>query len=261
MNKIKTFLYLILLFGAVSNSFASQELLTKPHIRIVTEHLPPFQISTPTEVLGFATEVVETAMLNTPYSYSINVYPWTRAFKMTSNKENTCLYSIIKTPEREQQFIWVNTIAKSNSSFIGLTDRKLKITSFEDAKKYKTAVIRDDISHQLLLKRGFKEGVNLFIVNNTYSLLKLLVQREGIDLILVDAFTIKYRARYNNLDASMFEVVYQSDEQPLDYYLACNTKTSPDIIETLRLSINKMKATGQIDRIIKEWQYPNIKVK
>ncbi|MDG1750593.1 MAG: transporter substrate-binding domain-containing protein [Thalassotalea sp.] len=252
---------LILFFYFVSFLSTSQEANNKIHIQIVTEHLPPFQIGTPTEVLGFATEIVKTAMLNTPYNFSIDVYPWTRAFKMTRNKENTCIYSIIRTPDREQQFIWVNTIAESNSSFIGLTERKLKITSFEDAKKYKTAVIRDDISHQILLKKGFKEGINLYVLNNTYSLLKLLSQRKGIDFILVDAYTIQYRARYNDLDASMFEKVFQSEEQPLNYYLACNTQTSPEIIKELRLSIQKMKVTGQLDRIISEWRYPNLKVK
>jgi polar amino acid transport system substrate-binding protein len=250
----------IILFGIVGFSSTSQEFTTQPHIEVVTEHLPPFQIDTPTKVLGFATEVVSTALSSTPYTFNISIYPWARSYNMALNKTNTCIYPIARTPEREDKFLWVNSIAERNVSLIGLTERSLNIESFEDAKKYMTAVIRDDVTHQLLIRQGFKEGVNLFVVNNTHSLLMLLAKRESIDLILADGFTINYRAKFNNLDPKIFENVYQLNAKPLDYYFACNIKTPPEIIKQLRHSINQMKVSGQIDKIIDEWQYPVIKV-
>ena len=123
-----------------------------------------------------------------------------------------------------------------------------------------TAVNRDDVTHQLLVSKGFKEGINLFVVNNTHSLLTLLAKRESIDLILADGFAINYRAQFNNLDPKIFEKVYQLNAKPLDYYFACNIKTQPEVIKQLRHSINQMKVSGQIDKIIAEWQYPVIKV-
>ncbi|WP_170246404.1 substrate-binding periplasmic protein [Colwellia hornerae] len=248
----------LLCFVALSAS--SQEVTSQPHIEIVTEHLPPFQIDTPNKVLGFATEIVSSALSSTPYTFNISVYPWARSLNMALNKANTCIYSIARTPAREQQFIWVNTIAERNVSFIGLTARKLSITSLDDAKKYMIAVIRDDVTHQLLVKKGFIEGLNLFVVNNTHSLLMLLAKRKSIDLILADGYTIKYRAQFNNLNPNLFENVYQLNTKPLDYYFACNIKTPPYIIEQLRHSINQLKITGKIDKIISEWQYPVIRV-
>jgi polar amino acid transport system substrate-binding protein len=256
-NKIK---HLTLFFCFFTLSTSSQEITFQPHIEIVTEHLPPFQIDTPNKVIGFATEIVSSALSSTPYTFNINVYPWARSLNMALNKENTCIYSIARTPAREKQFIWVNTIAKRNISFIGLTARKLSITSLEDAKKHMIAVIRDDVTHQLLIKEGFTEGLNLTVVNNTHSLLMLLVKRKSIDLILADGYTIRYRAQFNNLNPNLFENVYQLNTKPLDYYFACNIKTSPYIIEQLRYAINQLKITGKIDKIISEWQYPVIRV-
>ena len=250
----------IVLFGITAFSSTSQEITTQPHIEVVTEHLPPFQIDTPTEILGFATEIVSTALSSTPYTFNISIYPWARSYNMALNKKNTCIYSIARTPERENKFLWVNTIAERNVSLIGLTERNLNITSFEDAKKFMTAVNRDDVTHQLLVSKGFKEGINLFVVNNTHSLLTLLAKRESIDLILADGFAINYRAQFNNLDPKIFEKVYQLNAKPLDYYFACNIKTQPEVIKQLRHSINQMKVSGQIDKIIAEWQYPVIKV-
>jgi polar amino acid transport system substrate-binding protein len=260
MKRIYILKAVTILFGIVAFSSTSQKITTQPHIEVVTEHLPPFQIDTPTEILGFATEIVSTALSSTPYTFNISIYPWARSYNMALNKKNTCIYSIARTPERENKFLWVNTIAERNVSLIGLTDRNLNIASFEDAKKYMTAVIRDDVTHQLLVSQGFKEGVNLFVVNNTHSLLTLLAKRESIDLILADGFTINYRAQFNNLDPKIFEKVYQLNTKPLDYYFACNIKTNPEVIKQLRHSINQMKVSGQIDKIIDDWQYPLIKV-
>jgi polar amino acid transport system substrate-binding protein len=260
MKKINLFKYLATAFVALVFPTTSQGMNTQPHIEVVTEHLPPFQIDTPTKVLGFATEIVSTALSSTPYTFNISIYPWARSYNMALNKTNTCIYSMARTPERETKFIWVNTIAERNVSLIGLAERKLNINSFEDAKKYMTAVIRDDVTHQLLVSKGFKEGINLFVVNNTHSLLTLLAKRKSIDLILADGYTIKYRAQFNNLDHNLFENVYQLNKKPLDYYFACNINTPLEIIKQLRHSINQMKATGKIDKIISEWQYLVIKV-
>lgn len=254
-----TGLLLILLLQTPCYLYAVQE--SKPvHINIVTEHLPPFQISSPDAVLGFATEVVVAALAKTPYTFDINIYPWSRSYNMTLKKPNTCIYSIARTLEREDKFTWVNTIAKRNASFIGLASNNITINSIEEAKQYTTAVIQDDVTHQYLLNKGFVEGKNLYVLNDTLSLLKLLSQRQGIDFILVDAYTIKYRAQFNQLDASMFKNFYQINKTPLDYYFACNIQTSSVIIDEIRAAIANMKTTGEINKIIDEWQYPNINV-
>jgi polar amino acid transport system substrate-binding protein len=248
---------LILLLSFVCSLSEAQYNDNSPHVNIVTEHLPPFQISTPTEIQGFATQIIVTAFSNTPYSYDIKVFPWSRSYNMALKKENTCIYSMARTSEREDKFIWVHTIAKRNASLIALKSQNLTITSLDDAKKYNTAVIRDDVTHQFLLSEGFQEGVNLYVLNDTFSLFKLLSLRKGIHFILVDANTVEPRSQYDKLDPHSFENVFQINEQPLDYYLACNKKTSPEIIKTIRQSITDMKKNGQIDKIINKWQYPH----
>ncbi len=261
MPLLKSFIF-ILFFYQIGTSASANVVENNPvtHLNIVTEHLPPFQIRTPNKVLGFATEIIENALSNTPYTYEINAYPWSRSYNMALNKVNTCIYSIARTEERNNQFIWVNTIAERNASFIGLRQQDIIINSIEDAKQYRTAVIRDDVTHQYLINKGFKDGENLYVLNDTFSLLKLLKERESIHFILVDSNTIKYRARFNNIDPELFKVFYQVNKEPLDYYLACNKNTSEEVITNIRKAIANMKANGQIERITKEWQYPAITI-
>lgn len=108
MKITHTVVYLTTIFVILAFPATLQGMNTQPHIEVVTEHLPPFQIDTPTKILGFATEIVSTALSSTPYTFKISIYPWARSYNMALNKKNTCIYSMARTPERENKFIWVN---------------------------------------------------------------------------------------------------------------------------------------------------------
>ncbi len=223
-------------------------------LTIVTEQLPPFQMQSADGVTGYATEIIKAILLEAKIDFKITLYPWTRAYNLAIKKENTCIYSIARTSEREQLFQWTKPIASTNSSFIGLVSNKnIKMTKLEDAKKYITAVIKDDITHQLLLKNGFIEGEHFYVVNNPNSLLKLLTTRKKIDLILVDYLTIKYRAQYDHIDPKIFTPYLHLNKKPLNFYLACSKKTDPIIIDHISESLDNIKAKGVYQKIIDKW--------
>ncbi len=223
-------------------------------LTLVTENLPPFQMKTEGKVTGFATEVVMAALKYTPYKSHFILYPWSRSYNLAQKKENTCVYSISRTPEREKMFQWAGVIAKTNGHFIGLkTNKEIKINKLNDAKKYITAVIRDDYTHQLLLNNGFEEYKHFYVVNNPDSLLKLLISRKNIDLILVDFLTIPYRAKFSGIDASLFVSFFKLSSTPLNFYLACSNNTSDSIVDNIAQSIDKIKATGEYQKIVDKW--------
>ena len=239
---------LAIIFNA--NSYA----LNHRHLQIVTEHLPPFQIDNNGKVSGFATEIVETALEQTQLDFAITSYPWTRAYNMAPKMDNTCIYSIARTPEREKLFQWIHAIATTNSTFIGLKKSNIVLNTIEDAKKYRIAVLRDDATHQALINKGFEEGKNLFIVNNTYSLLKLLVQRNTIDLILADTVTVKFRAQYDNIDPAIFKPLLHLNKKPFNFYFACSQSTPTTVVDKIKRAFIHIKDSGQQHAITQHWQ-------
>ena len=244
---------IIISFIAAITSFAA--LPSRPTLQILTEHLPPYQMTVDGKVKGFATEVIRNAMSHTNIDYSIKIFPWTRAYHMAINNKNSCIYSIARTPARENLFQWTQAIATTDSTLIGLRDNKtIAITSLEQAKQYKIAVIRDDVTHQLLLEKGFVEAENLYVVNNSSSLLKLLVQRTSIDLIFADFMTVKYRALHDDIDPSIFIPYLNLNDKPLDFYLACSLSTPKAIVNQLSRAITTIKASGQHQAIVEQWQ-------
>jgi len=210
------------------------------------------------KITGFSTQLVNAMFKRTSYKTTMLIYPWSRAYNIALKKDNTCIYAIGRTPEREKSFKWTQAFITTNFAFIGLkSSTDIKLNTIEDAKGYRVAVLRDDVTHQLLVKRGFIENKNMFVVNNPSSMLKLLQSRNLIDLILTDKISLKYRAEFHNINPHLFIEFLKLDENPLDFYLACSLSTDQAIVDDIINAFEQIKKMGEYDKIMKLWFDPD----
>jgi polar amino acid transport system substrate-binding protein len=70
-------------------------------------------------------------------------------------------------------FKCVGDITKSSISLYSLASNPIQISQLDEAKKYKIAVIRDDVTHHFLINNGFVEDENIYVMDNYDSLLNL----------------------------------------------------------------------------------------
>jgi polar amino acid transport system substrate-binding protein len=211
-------------------------------LNILTEHLAPYQIVSEYSVMGLSTEIVEATLKESQYAYDIAAYPWALSFNRAKHEKNTCIYSLARIPQRESLFKWVGHIASSTVSLYSLKSSQIVIANIEAAKKYNSAVIRDDVTHQFLLTKGFIENENLYVVNDYDALLKLLnLSTRHIDFVLLNDDLLKYRLK-NLEDTSNYRSVYQLKELTMNLYFACSLNTEQKIVDKL---INAMKALEQ----------------
>lgn len=222
----------------------------------VTEHTPPYQYYNKSEeVDGFTTKIIHEALKLTPYKYQIKIFPWSRSFNMAKAKKNTCIFLMSKTEEREPYFHWVSPLVLTNDYFVGLSTRTdIRVESIDEVKKYNVAVLKEDRTYYELIKHGFVERENLYVINNSSSMLNLLMLRKEIDFVLSDTVTIKYRALFNDIDPSLFTVYLKLNKEPTILYLACNLQTPNEVIETLGNAIETIKENGTYDKLLNAWQ-------
>lgn len=244
----KVYVYAVIGFTVI---FSSGVFATK--LNIVTEHLAPFQIVKADSIGGLSTEIVVATLNASGYQYSLDVHPWSVSFKRARHKKNTCIYSLAHTPIRAPQFQWIGHIANSRSSFYALKSKGFVIASIKDAKRYKTAVIQDDVTHQFLLSKGFVENENVYVMSNYDALLTLLeIPSRNIDLVIVNDDLIARKVA-DSEDTSKYRNTLAIDELNLDFYLACSLSTQQDIVNKLTHTMQELEQLGTFSKIREKW--------
>lgn len=242
----------MLLMSVCGASFART-----PTIMLATEHLPPYQIiSSDLDVSGFATEIVLETMKRSQYSFKFNSYTWARSYNLAQQKANVCIYSIARIPARELLFKWIGKITEVNNAvFWGLKKDQHKLPyTIEQIKNFTTAVNLNDATHLGLLKHGFINGENLYVLNNTQSLIELLVSRPEINFIVADDITISYRAQLVGVDMNDLQRIFEIKDLPLDFHLACSNQTDDNIIAELTKSLKSIHQDGTYNAILTKWK-------
>lgn len=256
----KNTLSILLVFFLSNNSFANQAEIT-----FVTEHLPPYQImKADSSVVGFATEIVLETARRAKVNYSLHLYPWVRTYNLALQKSNHCIFSLARLASREQLFTWIGPVTEKNNAVIwSLKSNKhaKEVKTLDDLKNYTTAVNKNDATHTGMLNIGLTENVNLYVLEHSDSLIKLLVARPEIDFIVADDITIPHRAKLAGVSTDLLHRVIEVKSLPLNFYLACNIKTDSNIIEKLTTSLAKIHQDGTYQKILSKWksEMPHLK--
>lgn len=228
-----------------------------PFIHIVTENLPPYQIVTQNKPLsGFAVDLIKETMARSHYAYSMKYYSWVRSYNLAQIKANHCIFSVARLKSRESMFKWVGPISNvNNTAMWARKGRHIKISNLNDAKKYTIAVNRNDFTHIGLMERGFNEGNNLYVLNDTKSLISLLMTRPEIDLIVVDDTTIKFRTELVGANINDLQRVYEIKDLQLNFFFACSKKTDDNVIKHLSNKLQSLYQDGTYDIIWEKWRH------
>ena len=249
-----------LLYFILNTLFASfYSKAANPKIRLVTEHLPPYQLISDKDysITGFAVDIVLETLKRTPYQYALEGYPWVRSYNLSLKTPNTCIFSIARIASREDKFIWIGQITEQNNAVIwGLKNNvhSQHIKNIDDLKQYVTAVNKNDVTHLGMLEHGLVAGKHLYVLEHTKSLINLLVTRPEIDFIVADDITINYRAKLAGVNINLLQRVFEVKTLPLNFYIACNKQSDPVMIRTLKNKLSEIHQDGTYQKILSRWK-------
>jgi len=234
----------------------SAESLSALEIKVVTENIPPLNYEENGKIVGISTEIVRAVLEKAGIEVNITVYPWARAYNMSSEQENVLIYSIAKTPEREKLFKWIGPLYPYTESLFKLKKRKdIAVHSLDDAKKYKIGVVREYAVHQMLRSQGFIDGKNLDAVSAQELNIKKLF-KERVDMIVGSSLDLSWRMR-TQADLPPFEDLEQAFELKeifTEIYMAFGVKTSDEVVGQIRTAFDQLKAEGKIDSILQRYR-------
>jgi len=222
-------------------------------VQIVTENYPPYNYEENGEVKGVSTEIVRAVLKETGLNIKITVYPWARAYRMALEEPGTLIYSIARTPERENKFKWVGVIAPADQILLSLTERTdIKLNSLNDIRKYRVGTVRDDVIEHHLLNNGFKIGENIDQCSSYDSNIKKLFFKR------TDVCAIGKLVGYNIIkelgyDRSAFRQVYLFDTLSNGVNMAFQKDTHDEIVNRFKKAFETVKAEGVYDNILNQY--------
>ncbi len=231
MRHIMTFFLIVMLVTGVAHA---QE------ITVVTEEFPPFNYTEDGEVKGQSTEIVKAALEKAGIKAEIRIYPWARAYKMAEERKNVLIFSIMKTPARENLFKWIGPVAKAPDAFLyKLTKRTdIQIQSLDDAKPYIIGTVSEWSGHQKLKKSGFEHIEPL--ANDDANIKKLFAKR--VDLIV--ASDVQIPARVERLGFLLGEIENTGVclLKGADFYMAFSRQTSDTLVEKVKTAFEQVNS-------------------
>ncbi|QJD92471.1 transporter substrate-binding domain-containing protein [Duganella dendranthematis] len=205
-------------------------------LTVVTEEFAPYSYVESGEVSGYSTEVVRAALARAGIDYSIQIYPWARALQMATARPNVLIYSIVRTPQRENQFQWIAAIAPRNVYLYKLAARQdIQIHALADLKPYRIAANRGDVVEEQLHQLGLTADLS---AKDVFSLQKLIAGR--VDLMVATELSIEGVCQRANVSCALLERGMQMPEIS-GYYVAASLGTPVATVQRLRQAFVQLR--------------------
>lgn len=215
----------------------------KTTIKITTEYLFPLNIidKDSPAIYGQSADKVHELFKRSQLPYQMNIMSWNRAFELARNNTDTCVFSTVRTKEREASFVWIGPISVGNWAVFGSPDKFGKVTRLEDVKQSSIGTEAGNVSVSYLSEKGFQMVTS---IESTTTFKNVALGR--IDYATAGDTHGNKIILENHLED---KVVWLFNYQTSDYYLACNAKMNADTISLLNLKLREMKTDGTYKHI------------
>ncbi|MDT0605024.1 MULTISPECIES: ABC transporter substrate-binding protein [Thalassotalea] len=247
--RILTIIVLLTITSSAFGIYANQR------VQFVTEDLPPLQIDggkqPPT---GALIELVKLIIADSGIDAKISIYPWARSYEQATKKPNTFIFSMLRSDEREEKFIWIGKLFTIKSYFAALkANSNIQVSSIEQAKQYVVGAIRHDLAENYLLNKGFTHKKNLY-VSNKYPALWSQLYTGKTDLVFTNSIIWRHEILGASFDPAKVALVYEINDFASDLYLAAHLATDKTVINKVKASFDAIKADGRYHQIMTKWQ-------
>lgn len=219
------------------------------NLTIMTEELPPFSYTLDNQQTGYAIEVVREILKRIGHADNIQILPWSRAVDTLEKKENTVVFSMGRTEQREPLYKWVGPLVEFRWVFFAKKGSGIKVSALEDAKKVKSiGTSLNSASHQLLVQNGFG---NIDTDGDQIAMIKKLMGNR-LDLWMTGDIPGYFIAKKNGFASSDMEPVF--DIKTLLLYVAFNKNTSDEIVKKWQKTLDEIKADGTYAKIVAKYK-------
>ena len=178
---------------------------------------------------------------------SIKIVPWARGLNYLSTKQNACLLTVGKTPEREAKFQWVGPTVLAGFSVLALKNRHITINAIGDLNSYR---IGDQLGGspggEIALQAGVKKEKIEYVPTPGQNIMKLALGR--LDVVIIERNVAAWQIKQSGLHLDDFETVYVLTESPL--YFGFHKDIPKTLIDKLQAALDALKQKEAYQQIL-----------
>jgi polar amino acid transport system substrate-binding protein len=227
--------------------------LSAERLKFVAENLPPYHYKDQNgQIAGALVDVVNAVAKQANVEYDIELYPFARAFSMLQNKSNVLMFSLLNSPSRQKQFIWLGNTFHNAAFLVSVKNSKIPLTELKQAQKYSVGTIRGYYSETYLRNAGFEENKNLALSVNYQNLWHMLFKGR-IDFVLTNTVSLNSELNQLGHDVRDIERTLELTDFPSQLHLAANQNLSPTIAAALKNGLEIIKQIGEYQSILDKW--------
>lgn len=200
-------------------------------LTVYTEESAPYHYTRDGRVVGIATDRLRLACGRAGISCDIQMMPWARAYAQTRQTPNTLIYSMVRNPAREKDFLWIAPIATETMWIYGRPDSPA-IKSIADLKKMRTGVINGSSGVALLQNAGLPASA-MDLANSTESNFRKL-EADRIQFLVSTEDRMQTELTRFKLP---FALKKRLKLQEATSYFAMNPQSDPALVRALRQAL------------------------
>lgn len=216
------------------------------NLLFITEEYPPFSYLENNIVTGLSTDLVIAASDRMGYTLqaeNIQLMAWPDAYQTAQTRNNTILFSVARTTERESLFSWAGPIF-SVPIVLFASNRSL-LSDMPPREQLKVVAIRNDIGFLAAERSGIQAG----------KIAQVVTASEALQRVVSGTADVWAYARYPGeaMIATLYEdpslfYVLEELEKP-EFYLAFQNQTDQDLVQAFDQEFREMKQNRDSDGI------------
>ncbi|OHU88415.1 MULTISPECIES: substrate-binding periplasmic protein [Pseudoalteromonas] len=218
------------------------------------EDLPPYHFKNARgEASGALIDLARSVLSHAQLEGQFEIVPMARAYKEMQTQPNALMLSLLKTPQRSEQLVWIARTYFADAYLVSLADSPITIDTLQSAKQYRVSTIRGYSSERFLREQGFNEEENLVLVSHYHQLWQLLY-KQRTDLVLTNTLTLEKEIVSTGLDPRGVAKKLHLTDFPSELWLAANPKLDAATVQKLRASVQHLKQSGGYQQILARWK-------
>jgi len=251
-------LSIIFLFFAGVTGMAEESPTDLTGLTWVTEEFPPYNFMDNGTASGLMvdmiTAIARKAGEDLPRE-SITFLPWSEAYQNAVHTPGTVIFSIARTPEREDLFSWIGPVVTADITLYSSRSRNISIHDPADLAEYTIGAVADDVAIDSLIRSGIDKTA-IITGPDPYTMITCL-ENGTIDLFAYGDIAAEYHIRNATGKSGYFRVSGRIDTVPV--YIGVNKETSPILVKKLREGFEALKKTAtdggmsEYDQILSCW--------